>query len=294
MSMTSIDLYIAFRIESLSVEKFVFRIARYGRMYNSSHMEHSSNPTFPISLIRCSNLMRLDLDSLISDGLRYKDSFEIILVIPEEYRDLASQKEVPFKFIYDDHLGIYHAMNLGLRAATQEYVLYIHDDDSLVENYTKILESCGIVHSTNYDLFEFAVLVDSLVSCNNPMFRSLEGLKRGQMPTSHQGQIWKRNGLLVLGGFKEKLQGFFKLRLKVASDLEIYLQGVAAGLRVFRSDKCLSIVGSGGYSDLHKQRRYLEVSAVVANLSLFPPITFLSLYLQFQIMNVWRSFIKYG
>jgi glycosyltransferase involved in cell wall biosynthesis len=255
-------------------------------------MEQSKNPIFPISMIRCSNLARLDVDALISDALRYKDDFELILVIPQENRNLLFRKVIPFKVVYDNHLGIYQAMNLGLRAATQEFVFYIHDDDSLVKNYHEILESCGIIHSANYDLYEFAVLVQGTTSSHKSMFRSPENLKRGQMPTSHQGQIWRTQKLLLLGGFKEKLVGFFKFRLKVASDLEIYFQGVNADLRVFRSGKYLSIIAPGGYSDLHKQRRFLEVSAVVANLSLFPPLTFLSLYLQFQIMNLWRSFVK--
>lgn len=243
-------------------------------------------------MIRCSNLARLDLDSLISDGLRYKDSFELILVIPEKYKALTSQKKIPFKVIYDNHSGIYHAMNLGLRAATRDYVIYIHDDDSLVENFNKTLESCGITYSSNYDLYEFGVFVSGTVSTPKPKFNSPAGLKRGQMPTSHQGQIWKKNKLIAMGGFKEKLLGFFKFKLKVASDLEIYLQGVKSEIQVFQSDEYLSITSSGGYSDLHKQRRYFEVSAIVANVSRFPPLALFSLYLQFQIMNFWRTIVK--
>jgi len=237
---------------------------------------------FPISLIRCSNLKRLNFETLIQKCLTYSDFMEVVLVVPEMYSGFSIATGSSIKITFDKGVGIYEAMNLGLQTATQEFVFFVNDDDALVNNFVDVFSGAFSDNTQGLDLIEFRT---QFFGGEAEHFKNVNALNRGQMPTSHQGQLWRKQKLIGLGGFKSKLEGFFHFRIKVAADLEMYLNALESTVNKKQHNEILVFTSHGGYSELNKNRRFLEVAAILSNRKRIPSIFFILFLVEFKIMD---------
>jgi glycosyltransferase involved in cell wall biosynthesis len=242
-----------------------------------------------VSIIRCSNLVRTSLDDFVSEMNFNHDSIEVVFVIPQEY-NCRVMDENGIKFVYDEGKGIYPAMQLGLEKATGKFVIFVNDDDSPVEAFEDILQSNGVGLATNVDLYEFNIVNLCGDRISESSFKSELKLKFGQMPTSHQGQLWSLNTLKQLGFFRRNLllSKFLPLRieLRIAADLDLYLRAQKLGIRKVQISEALTTAKPGGYSDTHLHRRYSEVAAVLASRKRYPLASWAFFFLRFQISGL--------
>ncbi len=241
---------------------------------------------FPITLIQCSNLKRIDFETVHQKCLTYSNFLEVVLVIPEIHSRLSISKVSPIKVIHDKGVGIYEAMNLGLETATQEFVIFVNDDDTLANNFTEVLSRAFFDNTHKFDLIEFRT---RFFGEEFEDFKNISALKRGQMPTSHQGQLWRKQKLIDLGGYKSKIEGFLPLRLRIAADLQMYFNAMDSKINRKQHNEVLVFTSHGGYSELNRNRRFLEVAAILSNRKKIPLIFFVKFLIEFRIMDLCRN-----
>ena len=257
-------------------------------------MSKQQDMRFPVTLIQCSNLERVDLDTLFQNSLIYGDWLEVVLVVPENHPRKVLPINSQIKIAYDQHAGIYEAMNLGLQIATQEFVIFVNDDDILVKNFAEVLGRTFFDASQKLDLIEFKTQFIGEEFMRFEEFKDFRALKRGQMPTSHQGQLWRRQKLIELGGFKTKLVGSMPITLRIAADLEVYLAAMDSGIDKKQQDEILTLTSHGGYSELNIDRRYLEVAAILSQRRIIPLVFFVKFWIEFRILNFFRRLFILG
>jgi glycosyltransferase involved in cell wall biosynthesis len=226
----------------------------------------------------------------------HKNLIEIIYVIPKIYKS-AVKEDLRTRFVFDEGKGIYEAMQLGVENARGKFLIFINDDDSLVSNFSDILINSRIGVASKIDLYEFNVanLYKNMVKVSR--FMPDTKLNFGQMPTSHQGQLWSTETLRKLEFFRKDvlLSTVFRLRIKlrIAADLDLYIRAKELGIKKVQMSRVVAIVKPGGYSDRNSQRRYLEVAAVIAARRKYSIFVWAFMFLRFQISGLISRFKKY-
>ena len=256
--------------------------------------EENANSKPLLSIVIVTNLKR---DSIVKtlESLPFEHDVEIVIVTLFEnnakLENLLKRKELNLnaKIIYDDGIGIYEAMNLGIENCTGDYVVFINDDDQWVlSNYSDfrrtLLENRNTIILCNFrEIDSDRRRVD---------YKSLEKLNRGAMPTSHQAQIWPLSVLLAHNKFRTHLQFRFfgknmRCRLKIASDLDLFIRASEQS-SFLKTNFLISATSNNGFSHLNRGRMYFEVSTVLFSNTKRSLLGAIMLYLSFWLTRMVR------
>jgi len=170
--------------------------------------------------------------------------YEVILVL-----DSTTDHCIPSGFlqssvihiIYDDGLGVYHAMNTGLFFATGDYVYFLGAGDRFLCDTS--LQSC-ISRLGSYSWQSIPdIAIFNVIMHNNHIFPatrlSSKDIQAGFMPC-HQGVLFKLRLAKCLGGFN--------LRFRIAADFDLILRAVCRGCTLQHYQYPLASYLGGGVS----------------------------------------------
>jgi glycosyltransferase involved in cell wall biosynthesis len=127
--------------------------------------------------------------------------YEWVVINGGEFDEEEQVKEIGYpktKYIKGPDAGRYEGMNKGLKAASGEYIIFMNAGDMLSQVPANIFLGSGI--GLKMILGKQLNLVNSKQS--NP-FLAKAFLKFGVRPIPHQASIFKREGLISIGGYKE-------------------------------------------------------------------------------------------
>lgn len=171
-------------------------------------MPGAKKTTLSIVTVSANDTVRLarTFESLALDAL----GLHFLLICPdgdvltqELFQELEGSLGFPASILHDSGAGIYEAMNLGLRSADSEYVMFWNSGDCLnsgeyLTNFIEFLEAnlpnWGVVQG-NFDWRNPQILTQDEV-------KNFSLHKGGYV--SHQCVFAKRKLLLDLGGFESK------------------------------------------------------------------------------------------
>ncbi len=145
-----------------------------------------------------------DVEHVCVDGGSTDGSRQII--------DRWTARESHLRSIFEPDLGIFDAMNKGLRAARGEYVLFLNADDFLVARNTLATVMEGLIPGSpqNPDLVVGDVSMGNLgrygVWRHRRVPKLLGRLRGCGLFPVHQGQFTKRRLLDAIGGFNSDLR----------------------------------------------------------------------------------------
>jgi len=169
--------------------------------------------------------------------------------------------------------GPYNAMNKALRLCIGKYVYFLGSDDYLLG--PRILSTA----STFLDEYKSkSVLLNFKVLLVNGSFYPASplteyDLRRGSK-LCHQGVMFPLCKLLQLKGFDE--------RFKIASDQDLILRGLLAGLRLVNVNKSIAFYSPGGISS---RRSLFETAMILFKNKLYTRA------LQFAVVEYARRFL---
>lgn len=191
-------------------------------------------------------------------------------------RKIMSSSEINFKMKSEPDLGIYDAMNKGVRMASGNYIVFINAGDELYSAET--LRVVSEITSKKPSITVF--YGDSVVRFKNfeRVLRagSLENIKFG-MQFSHQSTYVK----------SELLQKFpFDLNYRIAADYDFLLRIYKIGFDFFYIRIPLAITLSGGVSDLNRFNTYKEYLSIInkREINLIPSL--------FVFLKITSNFFK--
>jgi glycosyltransferase involved in cell wall biosynthesis len=247
-----------------------------------------------LSIVIVTNLKR---DSIVKtlESLPCEHDVEIVIVTLFEnnakLNNLLQRIELTLKtkIIYDDGIGIYEAMNLGIENCTGDYVVFINDDDQWVlSNYLDLRQTLMMNRNTII-LCNFREIGSDRPRVD---YKSLKKLNRGSMPTSHQAQIWPLSVLLANHKFRTHLQFRFfgknmNFRLKIASDLDLFIRA-SEQYSFLKTNFLISATSHNGFSHLNRGRMYFEVSTVLFSNTRRSLVGAIMLYLSFWFIRMVR------
>lgn len=150
-------------------------------------------------------------EHIIIDGGSTDCSVEII----KKYEDKISY------WVSEPDNGISHAMNKGLCHASGDYILFLHADDYLHDNFA--LESAVRHMKKAAPIYIFPVLLNYDGAWKKSKNRSLGWWTNFKMASCHQGQFCARELFSKLGGFDEQL--------KICMDYDFLLRAYRAGIK---------------------------------------------------------------
>ena len=191
---------------------------------------------------------------------------ESIIVTPNY--DLDFQQSLPFsRFIQDPGLGVYPAMNTGLRCANGSYVWFLNAGDKCLLDHNSILSLLEILRKNLHlsdskkllpiIIFNSRIFRTSYANCLSSFLLKCSLFSLG-MPISHQ------NILIPLSIHK-----LFSLDYSYCSDYHLFVDLVfnSGSLTTF-SNLNLSCLRPGGISDINRLHVFYERFCVMS--SLFP------------------------
>ena len=147
----------------------------------------------------CIQTKLTDLEWIIVDGNSSDSSTEFILNM--------NNKNIKYKYVIEADLGIYDAMNKGIKLAENEFIIFLNSGDTFFN-----CDSLNVLLSNLNSKFDF-FLYGFLYKNKKRLPKNLYW-RFWSMPTSHQAIIYKKNILDELN---------FSTYYKYASDYEHFL-----------------------------------------------------------------------
>lgn len=182
-----------------------------------------------------------DFECIVMDGLSEDNTLSILYEMQKVDSRIRvySQKD----------LGIYHAMNNGIKKTKGEYIYFLNVRDSFFDNYVleHIIDS---LHNEDADLLIGQVCYQRRVE---PMLVGVESLEKmmelvkGESSICHQAVIAKRTCFM---------EGF-DLRYRIASDYDWLCRQVVSKKRIRIIDCIIANYDSYGFSGLAYNRKEL-------------------------------------
>lgn len=117
--------------------------------------------------------------------------------------------------------GISDAMNKGLQLASNNYIIFLHSDDYLINSM--VLEQIASYIDGRTDLYFFQVLLDNLEDKKLSTSRPLGWWTNFKMGSCHQGHICARKMFTEIGGFNTDF--------KIVMDYDFILRAYRTGVR---------------------------------------------------------------
>lgn len=166
----------------------------------------------------------------LADLLRQGGSLvELVVVTPSDSlanltNSLAQSLGGAVFVVPDTGVGVYAAMNEGLRSARGHFIMFINDDDWI--NVDGCLQACR----DHFEGPECVIYGDTLLhDLSHGMTWRIDGsasssaISQARMPASHQAQILPRSLLIRERGFMDSLTfGPLNVRLVLAADFEFF------------------------------------------------------------------------
>jgi glycosyltransferase involved in cell wall biosynthesis len=233
----------------------------------------NQNREFQLAIIICSTLERNSIADTLNSIKNIPRNWQVILVCPN-FRNNKYQEKIEYygqsinlTLVEDTGIGIYDAMNLGLKNTKSEFILFLNDDDALIEkNIEKISVKLKNMKVNGILFLPYQEKNKSKIQLAPQA--NLFKTKIGRMPTSHQAQIWPKYLLVQLHGFQSKISipGFHRMmKLKIAADFDMYLRATNLEVENEIYLEPLTIVKGGGISDRKFHRRIFETVLVLIN-----------------------------
>lgn len=216
---------------------------------------------------------------------------EIVIICPEDkisslsgqLKGYFSESElIEILILPETRGGVYEAMNLGIQNSKYSHVLFLNDDDRLLpKSIDKIFSEIGtklpdLIASANYLEFTCCGLWHPTFPESNLGSR----IFNGGMSTCHQSQIWRRETLINLGGFRRQLKPRFPIlgrmrTVKIACDFDLFTRAVISKISYIPNGTFLSIVDARGESGIAWRETYWNLNKVIwatfrPNLKWFP------------------------
>jgi glycosyltransferase involved in cell wall biosynthesis len=255
----------AFKLKSITgvdVNPLLYRVAHKGDL-----------PSVSIIVVTLGQRKTLDIALQSVERSKFGMDLELVLVAPilshvRIKKSLENLGISDYILIADKKEGIYQAMNIGILNSKNEYIIFLNDDDQIIENAVP-------------KIFELSRNLPDLIACNSLYHYSCcnyynitkpekslgEGILRGAMGTSHQSQIWKRKILIELGGFRseinQRLRTEKKIEIKLASDFDLFVRAASKKISYGQIDMNMSISSPTGASLTLWRKTYIELLQIV-------------------------------
>ena len=256
-----------------------------------------SKDKFQLAIIICSTLERNSFAITLNSIRNLPSNWQVILVCPNiaknKYQNQVAfyQQLLSLKLIEDAGTGVYDAMNLGLKNTKSEFILFLNDDDELIE------ENIGKVSTKLKEIKDNKILFlpyqeKRMQSVQTVYPKNSFETSLGRMPTSHQAQIWPKQLLDDLNGFRSKIQfpGLNKMiYLKLVADFEVYLRAIKLGVKKEIYLEPLTTVTTGGISDRKFHRRIFETILVLIEHKKIPALLGFWYFFKFEAGNLYRK-----
>ncbi len=196
--------------------------------------------------------------------------FEVVVVAPENaHKEIMLHAEVAglldyISLVADQKSGIYAGFDIGLINSKNEWVIYINDDDFLIENALNTV----FLNQESYEEIDFIAGITLMkYECCNFRFEVLpcdfrrQNLRVGRMPGTHQAQIWRRSSLMKIDGFKEnaKIWRVVGFKFKLAADFYNACRAFQLNMRCKLINQEISVMSTGGASWVNWRRVYVEI-----------------------------------
>jgi glycosyltransferase involved in cell wall biosynthesis len=238
-----------------------------------------------------------NLDSIQKTFLSIRDLSdiiqEIIVVDSSSNKDISKfcnteiSKYYKLKYIWENPLGIYHAMNTALNAAeANNYIWYLNPGDSLI-NSNVARQLLTKIQNTNsiwgYAQAQKKVGESIEIFPKTDLIANLSNIARGSLSISHQSMLTSVCELRRLSGFDEKYS--------IAADLKVQIELS----RNFKSESVLTpLVEIDPHGISHKKvmRTFLETSAIRFRTSKFSKLETISLGIKFIALKTYRKIIN--
>jgi glycosyltransferase involved in cell wall biosynthesis len=256
-----------------------------------------SKEKFQLAIIICSTLDRNSFAITLNSIRNIPNTWQVILVCPNidknKYQNLVAfyQQVINLILIEDAGTGIYDAMNLGLKNTKSEFILFLNDDDELIEeNIGKV--STKLKEMDDNDILFLPYQEKRMKSVQIAYPKNLFETGLGRMPTSHQAQIWPKQLLDELNGFRSKIRipGLNKMiRLKLVADFEVYLRAIKLGVKKEIFLEPLTTVTTGGISDRKFHRRIFETILILIDHKKIHVLLGFWYFFKFEAGNLYRK-----
>ena len=238
-----------------------------------------------------------NLDSLQKTFLSIKGLsdiiHEIIVVDSSSNKDISKfcndeiSKHYKLKYIWENPLGIYHAMNTALNAAeTNNYIWYLNPGDSLINSdiARELLRKIQKANSIwGYAQAQKKIGESIEVFPKTGFNANLTNIARGSLSISHQSMLTSVCELRRLNGFDEKYS--------IAADLKVQIELS----RNFKSEFLLTpLVEIDPHGISHKKimRTFLETTAIRLKTKKFSKLETISLGIKFLALKTYRKLIN--
>lgn len=188
----------------------------------------------------------LDLEHIVVEGSPAEE-------LPYEIELISSARR---KFLVGLDNSLYDAMNLGLKVASGEYLLFLNAGDTLLENAL----------ATAYAELTSRTRVD--LACFKQIFKdSKTGEERSR---SHYGSnepnfripFWHQS-LLLRREFHKKF--LYNLQYKIAADHDLFIRMLSQKPSLFFFESHLTLMYSGGLHEQKRDQANLESLALLIN-----------------------------
>lgn len=202
-------------------------------------------------------------------------------------RSIITSQQV--NFAIDGKQGIYHAFNIGLASSDTDWIFFLNDDDELNTGEIHFVLNSLKSSTANVHFYSFMQGNRSFLPIKIQQQDQFEKyLTRGRMLSSHQSQIWNRDFVLKLQGYRTKIKVLRipkTINLYISSDLDFYVRAEIKIGDYKMFDNALARVGEAGISEIRKYRRVIENNLILyenGKISIFKGVLNLSyLYLKF-------------
>ncbi len=184
-----------------------------------------------------------DFEWIIIDGAS-TDGTQTYL---SEIRQIWHRKQENLFIISEPDLGIYNAMNKGIRLAHGEYILFLNSGDYFFDKF--VVEQFD-KDSRIADIYAGRVMeerTEKIIAYSRGKV-TLWGLCHGSIP--HQGTFIKRTLFRQIGMYSEDL--------KILSDFEFLLKAVLANASFCHNYAIIAYVEPGGISNTQIQQMQKE------------------------------------
>lgn len=238
-----------------------------------------------------------NLDSIQKTFLSIRDLSnliqEIIVVDSSSNKDISEfcnaeiSKYYKLKYIWENPLGIYHAMNTALNAAeANNYIWYLNPGDCLI-NSDVARQLLTKIQSTNsiwgYAQAQKKVGKSIEIFPKIDLIANLSNVARGSLSISHQSMLTSVCELRKLNGFDEKYS--------IAADFKVQIELS----RNFKSESVLTpLVEIDPHGISHKKvmRTFLETTAIRFKTKKFSKLETISLSIKFLALKIYRKFLN--
>ena len=267
-------------------------VSKTKKLSNISKADLSDKPL--LSIIVTTNLERQSIKKTL-DSLPKESDIELVIVtLPEKeimLNDLLRPLSVKpkIRIVFDRGLGIYEAMNLGIENCTGEFAIFINDDDLWVLSDFSEFRKMLLLNQKKVILCNFREIESKI---ERTAKKPLSKLSRGQMPTSHQAQIWPVSILVENGKFRTQIPvriggKTFNCRIKISSDFDFFVRVVDHQL-FHTTDELITATSRNGFSNSNRSRMYFEISAVLFSNSKLSLVGSIILFLTFWLKRFMR------